>query len=53
MSKLVPVLAACVLGIACFGCPREDKTTRTISVEGPDKKSEIKIETRTTEKDDD
>ncbi len=43
---------ACALACACAGCESQKKTTRKVSVEGPEKKTEIKLETTKKEKDD-
>jgi len=44
-TKWTVVLIALAMGLACVGCHSENKKTRKLSIEGPEKKTEVKIET--------
>jgi hypothetical protein len=45
------VLAALMLH--CAACQNQKKTTRKVTIEGPEKKTEVKLETTEKERDDD
>jgi hypothetical protein len=47
---LLTVLGAMFV-CACFGCESQKKTSRKVTVEGPEKKTEVKVETTEKKKD--
>lgn len=48
--RLIVILTVSAVAFACLGCQSENKKTRKVTIEGPNKKTEIKMET--TEKPD-
>ncbi len=52
LGRLLTLLA-CALIFACGACSSQKKTTRKVTVEGPEKKTEIKLETTEKERKDD
>ena len=47
--RWIAILMACAVALSSAGCQNQKKTTRKVTFEGPEKKTEIKLET--TEKD--
>ena len=48
----ITVALGFAVALACAACESQKKTTRKMTIEGPEKKTEIKMETTKKEKDD-